>query len=232
MPSQEDFWYAVSHTETVLEPSQALETFGATIIDYYMVSELMDSVGQIRVREGRIHAERPRVIMPAHYAHRLLDNFGNEAREYADWLMQSPKGMRIVQFGLRFRKEEHKQQILTGKVEDVAEQIAEDKRGKSNGMTAVIIGVDDLWEISLIKFASDVVQESAPTNVKELSQHGLLDATSNDVPNAVRIEIESDFRAVGDDLEKAKALGQKLRDYGLFGQYEDRFYTLYRSLTS
>jgi hypothetical protein len=49
-PTQFDFWYAVNNTEVVLAPRRHLETFGNTLINYHMVSELMDNVGQVRVR--------------------------------------------------------------------------------------------------------------------------------------------------------------------------------------
>jgi hypothetical protein len=62
-----------------------------------------------------------------------------------------------------------------------------------------------------------------------MASRGLLQATSNNVPNAVRIEIESDFRAAQGDRDKARALGEKLRGYGLFEEYEDRFFELFRA---
>ena len=42
-----DFWYAVNNTELVTTPSNRLETFGETVVNYYMVCELMDSVDTV-----------------------------------------------------------------------------------------------------------------------------------------------------------------------------------------
>ncbi len=48
----------------VVRPKQHLETFGATTIYYHLVCELMDNPGQVRVREGNIHAYRPTILTP------------------------------------------------------------------------------------------------------------------------------------------------------------------------
>jgi hypothetical protein len=60
-----------------------------------------------------------------------------------------------------------------------------------------------------------------------MAGRGLLDLSSG-VPNAVRAEIESDFREAENNLDLVRDLGDKLRSYGLFEQYEDRFFDLYR----
>ena len=92
----------------------------------------------------------------------------------------------------------------------------------------VVIGDDDHWEVSLLKFINEVVQRSLPHNARDMARRGLLQASSNNVPNAVRVELESEFRAAAGSRGKARELGEKLRSYGLFDEYEDRFFDLYR----
>ena len=230
MPSNEEIWYAVRLTKTVLAPERKIETFGASVIDYYLVSELLDSVENVRIREGRIYAERPRVITPTFFANQLLENFGDDAARYVELLQQSGEGLRILQYGLSFRKQESSEEIVTGKMKDVAERIRDDVEGKEDCFAGVIIGVDDLWEVSLLKFATEMVQESAGTNFRELSERGLLESSSNNVPNAVRVEIESDFRQAAGDRNRIHALGNKLRKYNLLQEYQDRFFGLVKEL--
>ena len=230
MSSQEDISYAIQMTETILEPEHNLETFGATVIDYNIVTELMDEVGKVRIRQGRLHVERPQVITPTYYANQLLENFGDEASEYAEWLRKTQEGLRILQYGLRFRKEEAQEQIVEGHIEEVAEKIAEEEKEEGKNFSGVLIGIDDMWEVSLLKFASEVIQGSAQTHFRELSKHGLLEGTSNDVPNAVRVEIESEFRNAQGDRDRIHALGNKLRQYGILEEYEDRFFELVKQL--
>ena len=43
-------------------PQRRIATFGDTSFRFYLVTELMDSVGQVRVRDGRLHADKWPVV--------------------------------------------------------------------------------------------------------------------------------------------------------------------------
>ncbi len=228
MPDNHEIWYAARSTKVVFTPPKLLETFGETSVRYYVLSELLDVVGKVRVRRGRVTAERPRVIMPHYFVNHALSNFGDEARRYLAQLLKSTDGLRIIQYGLHFRKEEHSEETVGGNIEEVAGQIARQAQDALTELCGVIIGVDDLWEVSLLSFVNDLIRRSMPQNAREMAGKGLLDASSGSVPNAVRIELESDFRLAESDRERILSLGDKLRGYGLFEEYEDRFYELFR----
>lgn len=227
MPDKDEIWYAAQATEVLITPQKTLETFGSTVIDYWIISELMDNPNSIRIREGRIHAERPKVILPQHYAHQLLENFGEEAREFADQFAKSAEGLRILQYGLRFRKEDYNEQVQEGNLEEVTDRVSSEIRGKNNPLAALLSAVDDLWEVSLFKFTAEFIQASAPGNFRDLNKKGLLASSSNSIPNAVRIEIENDFRSAEGNRARLQKLARKLKTYGVFADYEDRFYKLY-----
>ena len=72
---------AVRHTLTLRLPKQSLATFGTTNIYYYLVTEpayteLVGNIPETVVREGRVIAERPRVVTP-YYLSRL-EGFSSE----------------------------------------------------------------------------------------------------------------------------------------------------------
>ena len=226
MPHSDEIWYAAKATRVILAPRRELETFGETSIHYYVVSALLDAVNQVRVRQGQVQAERPRVITPRYFVSQALENFGKEAQEYIEGILNSAEGVRILQYGLRFRKQEYSEETVQGNTDEVADQVSRHVRDRDELFSGVIIGVDDLWEVSLLRFVSDVVRGSAPGHFRELAGRGLLDAPRGNVPNAVRIEIESEFRAAAGDRERIGQLGRKLREYGLFAEYEDRFFAL------
>ena len=230
MPDRDDIWYAARQTRVVLAPKKWIETFGETCIRYSVLSALLDTVDDVRIRQGRILAERPRVITPRYFVNQALENFGEEARQYAEWFLSSNEGLRILEYGLRFRKEEHGEQVVHGDIDEIAAQVSKDAEKNTSEVCGVLIGVDDLWEVSLFKFTSDVVRGSVPHNYQDLAGQGLLEAASGGVPNAVRVEIECDFRDAAGKGDRVKLLGQKLRRYGLFQEYEDRFYGLLKKL--
>lgn len=226
MPHKDEIWYAANATRVVYNPRESLETFGETAIHYFLLSDLLDSVNQVRIRQGKILAERPRVITPKYFVSQALHNFGEEAQSYIEWLLNSAEGIRVLEYGLRFRKEEYSEEVVAGNIDEIGEQVAKQAEKNDHERCAVLIGVDDLWEVSLLKFFSDVIRGSAPHNFRDLAGRGLLDASSGNVPNAVRIEIESDFRTAEGDRDRVQQLGAKLRQYGLFDEYQDRFFGL------
>ncbi len=229
MATYDDLWYAAKSTRIVYSPPKVLETFGETTIRYYMVTEVLDTVGQVRIRKGRISAQRPRVIMPHYFVSQALVNFGDEARQYIEGALRGTEGLRIIEYGLQFSKDQHSEETVQGQVDEIGEQVARTARKDDHDLCGVIIGVDDHWEVSLLSFIHGVVRRSLPQNARDMASRGLLQASSNQVPNAVRIEIESDFRAADSSRDRARALGEKLRSYGLFEEYEDRFYDLFRN---
>jgi hypothetical protein len=229
MAHPDDLWYVAKTTRVVYAPPRLLETFGETVVRYFVLSEPLDEVGSVRIREGRVMAERPRVITPHFLLNQALVNFGEDARKYLETFLSSQENLRVLEYGLRFRKEDHSQHVVQGNLEEIAEQVAADAKRLPNDVAGVVIGVDDHWEISLLQFVSDLVKRSTPHNAKQMAGRGLLDLSSGGVPNAVRAEIESDFRMAEGNLDRLRDLGEKLRSYGLFDQYEDRFFALYRA---
>lgn len=227
MAHPDDLWYAAKTTRVVYAPPKLLETFGETVVRYYLLSELLDDVGSVRIRQGRVMAERPRVITPRFLLNQALENFGDDARKYLETFLSSQENLRIIEYGLRFRKEDHSQETVQGNIEEIAGQVTADARRSTTDVAAVVIGVDDHWEVSLLQFVSDLVKRSMPHNARQMAGRGLLDLSSG-TPNAVRVEIESDFREAEANLDHVRRLGDKLRSYGLFEEYEDRFFALYR----
>ncbi len=229
--SPDDIWYAAKQTRIVHSPEQKLETFGETKVHYYLVSELLDTVGQVRIRDGVFEARRPRLITPDYLARQLTENFGREARQYAQWLVDSGEAVRLLEYGLSFYKDQHRERVITGNPETVSDNIVRDQEAWPERMFAVIIGVDDLWEVSLLRFASRLIQDSVPRHLRELSRRGLLDASGESaIPAGVRVEIENEFQAARGKPERIKSLGRKLQDFGVFAEYEDRLYALLREL--
>lgn len=228
MPSQNELWYAARMTQVVYRPPRLLETFGETAVYYSVLSEIFDSESKIRLRSGIVRAARPKVVTPHFFLNQALENFGPDARKYFADLLQRKDGARILQYGLAFQKEEHSEEVVGGEILEVADQIARDAQDNLTEVRGVIIGMDQFWEVSLLGFANDLIKRSAPFNAKEMSRQGLLNLDRG-IPRAIQQELDDDF-AVVDSRAKADELGKKLRDYGLFDEYEDRFFDLYKAV--
>ena len=224
-PTQFDFWFAVNNTEIVVPPKRHIETFGNTIINYHMVSELMDSVGKVRVREGRMQALRPQIITPSSYSSTMLEGFGEQAKQYLEWLKEHEDTVRILRYGYTLKQEAFSEQVLTDTTEAVLERVKAEMAAKNDPFAAVIKGVDDPWDVCLVRLFWTVIQNSAQANIRELHERRMFEMQDG-LPAGLRDEIEKGFQAAAKDPSLIKSLGRLLQDKGLFEHYQDRFFNL------
>lgn len=223
-----DFWYAVNNTEVVLLPAKHLETFGTTMLNYHLVSELMDSVNQTRVREGRMKALRPQIITPQAYSQTILEGFGDEAHKYVDWLKNHESDVRILQYGYTLKNESFSEHIVTDSVQSVAAKVKEEVAKKNEPFNAIAVGVDQPWDVCIVKMFWEIISKSAKTNVSEMEKRQLFDMRDG-IPRWIRDEIESAFLAASRDSRLINALGQLLQRHRVFNEYQDRFFSLVKT---
>ncbi len=174
MLDRDSFAYALENTRTHLDPRGVIETFGQTSFEFTVVSELMDHVGRVRLRNGTILAERPRLLAPEHMARVLLDGFGDRAREFADWLETQESQFHFLRYGFRFSRSSVREQVVEGRLEEIIHRAVEAARASAGVRQAVLESVDDAWEVSLLKLAVDTARRSSPGNVEEWQRRGLL----------------------------------------------------------
>lgn len=224
-----DFRYAVDNTEIILAPKRHIETFGNTIINYSHVAEVMDSVGQVRIREGRMQASRPQIITPSSYSNLLLEGFGEEAEKYLSWLRDHEDDIRILQYGYQLKQEAFSEEIVTGTVETVLERVKTSAEAKKDPFSAVVKGVDSPWDVCLVRLFWVVTRSSIADNVRELNERRMFEREEG-IPRGVREEIEKAFAAATRDRSLVKSLGALLQKHGLFEHYQDRFFALVKGI--
>ena len=165
-----DRWYAATHVKIILHPSNELETFGSTLFNYHLISELDDHPGKVRIREGRLEAHQPRVIMPK-FNEITVEGLGDAAAEYLEYLREN---MRILQYGYNLKSDNFSEQIVTDSLSAVTERVKAQVIESGDKFAAVVQGVDDPWDIALVELWRREVERSANKNIKELSQKGKL----------------------------------------------------------
>lgn len=221
---------AVKHTEILRAPKQSLYTFGTTNIYYYLVtepsySELIKNIAETVVREGRVIAERPRIVTP-YYLSRL-EGFSPDARRYFEALIKT-HGSNIPGLFYTYKNEPKELTIVSDNLPSVVDKLnAEiDKRG--DPLAAVIKGQDELWDVSLMKFIFEMTRSSIQDNLRQLEARGLLDIDAGGVPVDARVRIEGLFRKVVSGEREPRELKEELDRWGLFEEYEDRFFNLFK----
>jgi hypothetical protein len=171
---QDDFDYAIENTQVILAPERQIATFGNTSFNFYLISELMDRVDQVRIRNGKIHAERPRILTPEHYCRLLLEGFGEKARRYADQLREHARNVAVLRYGFQFRKTDVTEETLRDSINAVINRTKRRVESANEPLSAVIQGVDDAWEVCLLKFTIDLIERSSGGNLGDFRKHGLI----------------------------------------------------------
>jgi hypothetical protein len=172
MYSEDDFQYAVGNTRIIMSPKRQIDTFGATSFRFYLVSELMDSVNEVRVRNGSIQADRPQILTPENVAKLSLEGFGEQACKFVEMLQMRNSAM--LKYGFQIRKNDLSESLVHDPVNAVLERVKSQVSVGDLSSSVVIHGVDEAWEICLLKFTVEMIQQSAGGNLRDFRQKGLL----------------------------------------------------------
>src|ERR1700745_1483863 len=156
-----DFEYAIENTHVIGAPERR-------------IAELKDRVDQVRIRNGKIHAERPQILTPEHYCRLLLEGFGEKAERYIDQLREHARNMAVLRYGFQFRKTDLSEQTLRDSLDSVINRTRRKVESKNESLSAVIHGVDDAWEVCLLKFTIDLVERSSGNNLGDFRKRGLI----------------------------------------------------------
>jgi len=178
MHSPDNIQYALETTRVLLEPDRRIDTFGDTRFEFLLLSELMDRTGEIRVRTGEVEAMRPRILRPESMQEIELEGFGEKARQRMDALIEKLKAggkdLAFLRYGFRFRSGKVHEEIVHDSLDSVRDRVLEEARRTGNPAQAIIEGVDDAWEVSIFKFAFEMIHQSWPINRFDLHRRGLL----------------------------------------------------------
>ena len=235
METEGDWRRAVEQTYVVRYPRQHLATFGSTNISYYVVTDpIYREIDSYKasgkqegvVRTGRVIAERPAVVTPTYAMN--LQGFSPEAYEYMREAAREggPNSPGIL---YQYKNEVGKTDIVGGNASEIANNISGDLERRREDLSVVMVGVDELWDVALLKFIYEFTASSVAGNVQEFNSRGLLDPQPEfaGAPRAAVRHIERLFMEVrrGADPDMLK---RELDRWGLFEFYEDSFLQLFR----
>ena len=156
------------------EPDRRIDTFGSTRFKFTMLSEPMDSIGQVRVRRGEMEAQKPQIIRPQDMGGVELEGFDEKASKFLDFLREQNLEPVFFQYGFMFKRGNVTEELIHDSIEAVRDRVMEDVRISGDPMLAVMEGVDDAWEVGLLKFAIDMIGKSSDINTFDFKRKGLL----------------------------------------------------------
>jgi hypothetical protein len=213
---------ALQQTELIKAPRRELDTFGSSVIDYYVVTELVGNLSV--VRDGKVFAERPKIVTPAYLVN--IEGFSEQAKRYISTMARE----RPYESGIfyKYKNEPGGMNVVSEPIKQVIDNLNSRIEEQQNPLSTIIKGVEELWDVSLLMFIYELTSKSVRTNMAELNRRGLLDMDASGVPEGARSYIEELFEKASGNLSRAPELVVELNRWGLFPEYQDRFYALFR----
>lgn len=222
MEADDKIRYAIENTLILRHPRQRLATFGSTNIYYYMITGLMDELNV--VREGRVIAARPKIVTPTYLIN--AEGFSGQARRYLQMIAeQNPHEPGIL---YSYKNEAGQMNIVTQSEAEVIEKINRIIDERRDPLSAIIKGVEELWDVSLLKFTFELTSGSVYHNFSEFYSSGRFASNDQGIPQDAISNIEELFELTRHDPSHAPELVRELHRWNLWGQYQDRFLRLFK----
>ena len=227
---EERIEYAASHTEVLRLPRQSLSTFGITNVYYYLVTEpaysdIIDKTIETVIREGRVVAQRPRIVTPYYLSH--LEGFSSDAKRYFDMLCKT-HGPDATGLFYTYKNEPKELNIVSDNWISVVNKLNDEIDKRGDPLTSIIKGEDEFWDVSLMKFIYELTKHSLRDNLLQMGSRGLLGVDSSGVPVDARLRIEDLFQQVARGRRDPQELEKELVQWDLFEEYQDRFFATLR----
>ncbi len=148
-----------------------LFTFGDSDLPYYLVTASSEKQSMVRVRRGNVTVTRARIITPE-TMHPELRNFFEENEETGliEFLMS-----RTAAFSnLKLTNESGPEKIVTDTVEEAVTRLNRQLDDEEEDRTAILSAPAALAGFAVFRYASERILASAPGNIQDLRERGLL----------------------------------------------------------
>ena len=103
------------------------------------------------------------------------------------------------------------------------DRVKSDVEAMDDPLSAILVGVDDPWQVCLMKLMIDLVQHSAQGNIQDIQQQ-VVTKQKNLINH-----IDQAFLDASRDPGLINGLADMLKQNGLWEQNEDRFFALVKA---
>ncbi|MBO5683517.1 MAG: hypothetical protein J6R92_01085 [Akkermansia sp.] len=167
--------YAMRQTRVLYVPDRRIDSFGDTRFNFRLITEPMDEAGVCRVRSGWVEACRPRILRPADLRAIETEGFGVDAARFFEWMEAHGARMQaLLEYGFRFGRSDVQEELVHDSAAEVEDRVVKDSLSSGDPFRAVIAGVDHAWEVSLLSFMIEMIQQSHEINIFDFRRRGLI----------------------------------------------------------
>ncbi|MGM0419801.1 MAG: hypothetical protein ACQEQG_02280 [Bacillota bacterium] len=243
MEYEERIEHALEATEIIKSPRRLLSSDQSTTLKYFILTEpayldiYPEEGPETRIREGWINWKKPKLITPGYLL--KADGFSDEARKALEMLAGENPDIASIAYRMSYTQKVDSVRTMSKTIEETARYLEDELDESDEFLTAIVAGVEDLWDVSLMKFIQEYMIRSAKeSQLPEMESRGYLTKGNNGrprvtrtldgLPIAARDEIENLFNKVEAGEKDPSVLKQELDRWGVYHLYEDRFLDLFR----
>jgi hypothetical protein len=89
-------------------------------------------------------------------------------------LRERLRNVAVLRYGFQFRKTDVTEKTVRDSMDAVIERTKRQVETSGEPLSAIIQGVDDAWEVCLLKFTIDLIERSSGGNLGDFRKRGLL----------------------------------------------------------
>ena len=233
----------LENTEILLEPEDLISTSHDTTLHYFVLSEpyyleeFPEEGPETKVREGKITWEKPKLLTPDYMIN--MSGFSGEAKKAMQMIASDNPDLAGLLYKMNYRKQSISTFTISREIEKAQEEIKNERINDEDNLTVIIKGVDELWDVSLMKFIQSLMLKSAyKSQLPYYEEKGYLSTDEEGysvvtrnlegLPIAASEEIERMFEKVKKGEEDPAKLKRELDRWGVFNAYQDRFFNLFK----
>ncbi len=162
-------WHQALRETAVLRPRlKPLETFEATDLPYWLLTEVADHSSRTRVRRGRIEVAKPSLLLPPDSPQ--FEGFRAEGIPEPDWRLLSGfllvRGVSFPSF--KFSHVAAEGEILEENMKTAAGKCRDRLERTEDISTTLLVGPDANWLFSLLVFVALQAARSAEGDVRKI----------------------------------------------------------------
>lgn len=103
------------------------------------------------------------------------EGFSQDVSRFFEWMIQhGAKLQALLKYGFQFSRTDVSVEYLHEDIREVSDRVVKDALNSGDSFRAVIRGVDDAWEVSLLYFMLEMIQQSHEINIFDYKRRGLL----------------------------------------------------------
>jgi hypothetical protein len=147
-----------------------LFTFGQTELPYYLVVAAETAGQPVGVTKGEVSITRPSILTPDNVEPEFRGFFEQDEENVAQFLLA--RGMSFPH--LQFNNRSGATDLVSDSVEEIVARLRKRLDSEEEDRMAILSAPHGLGGLALIKYAVEKAVESAPGNIQELREKGIL----------------------------------------------------------